>query len=198
MDIHVIRVIRGKKLMENWLKKYFRIFLIVSAVLAVGSPVFAQFAQGRRSRRTTKSRTVEKITPQPCEVAGAEPNTRVSVLCAQLEVPEDRSLKDGRKIAIKIVIFPAAGKDKVPDPLFYIPGGPGSSATEDAPYVAQEFAKVREHRDLVFVDQRGTGGSNPLNCTFFNKADLQSYLGHWNPPDEVRRWAPGRPASTSR
>src|SRR5207253_1172370 len=75
---------------------------------------------------------------------------------------------------------------KALDAVFYIPGGPGSSSTEDAPYVAADLAKVREHRDLVFVDQRGTGGSNALNCEFFDPADPQSYLGHWNPPDKVR------------
>jgi pimeloyl-ACP methyl ester carboxylesterase len=71
--------------------------------------------------------------------------------------------------------------------LFYIPGGPGSSATEDAPYVAQDWAKIRERRDLVFVDQRGTGGSNPLDCVFFNPSDPQSYFGSYFPLADVRR-----------
>jgi pimeloyl-ACP methyl ester carboxylesterase len=61
------------------------------------------------------------------------------------------------------------------------------SATEDAPYIAADFAKIRERRDLVFLDQRGTGGSHPLNCTFFNPADLQSYLEHWNPLEDVKK-----------
>lgn len=100
---------------------------------------------------------------------------------------EDRRRKSGRRITLKIVIFSATGTGKAADPLFYIPGGPGSSATEDAPYIAKDFAKVRERRDLVFVDQRGTGGSNPLNCEFFDPADLQSYLGHWNPLVQVRK-----------
>lgn len=85
------------------------------------------------------------------------------------------------------MVFPATGPDKIADPLFYIPGGPGSSATEDAPYVAQQFAKIREHRDLVFVDQRGTGGSNALNCDFFKPADLRSYLGEYFQIEDVRK-----------
>src|SRR6185436_11787723 len=127
------------------------------------------------------------ITLAPCEVAGAERGTTVKVLCGQIEVFEDRAAKTGRKIPIKIVVFPATGATKESDPLFYIPGGPGSSATEDAPYVAKDLAKVRESRDLVFVDQRGTGGSNALNCKFFDEADPQSFLGHWNPPEDVKR-----------
>src|SRR5215468_1324638 len=99
-----------------------------------------------------------KITLQACEVPGTKEGTKEKALCATREVFEDRAAKRGRKISINIVVFPATGQDKAPDPLFYIPGGPGSAATEDAPYVAQDLAKVREHRDLVFVDQRGTGG----------------------------------------
>ena len=84
-------------------------------------------------------------------------------------------------------MFPATGKERAPDPFVYIPGGPGSSATEDAPYVAPQFAKIREHRDLLFLDQRGTGGSHPLDCNFYSPADLQSYLGYFFPLDDVRK-----------
>jgi pimeloyl-ACP methyl ester carboxylesterase len=107
--------------------------------------------------------------------------------CGTYEVYENRAARSGRKIKLKIVVFPATGSDKAADPLFYIPGGPGSSATEDAAYVAHEYAKIRERRDLVFLDQRGTGGSNPLNCDFFNPSDLASYLGFYFPLEDVRR-----------
>jgi len=126
------------------------------------------------------------IDLRPCEVPGAESDKKDSALCGKFEVFEDRVRKAGRKIAINIVIYPATGPDKAPDPVFYIPGGPGSSATEDAPYVAQDLAKLRASRDLVFVDQRGTGGSNPLNCELFDTKNIHSYLGHWNPPAAVK------------
>jgi pimeloyl-ACP methyl ester carboxylesterase len=40
---------------------------------------------------------------------------------------------------------------------------------------------------LVFVDQRGTGSSHPLDCKFFNPADPQSYLGYFFPLEDVRK-----------
>src|ERR1041385_2564309 len=135
--------------------------------------------------RDTQTVTLFSLTP--CEVPGPNQSTKDKALCGTFEVFEDRERKAGRKIALKIVVYPATGPDKAADPLFYIPGGPGSSATEDAPYVAQQMAKIREHRDLVFVDQRGTGGSNPLNCSFFNPGDLQSYLGDYFPLPDVRK-----------
>ncbi len=123
----------------------------------------------------------------PCEVPGAGEGVTEKARCGTFEVFENRATKKGRKVSIKIVVFPATGRNTAPDPLFYIAGGPGSSATEDAPYIAQQYAKIRERRDLVFVDQRGTGGSNPLNCDLFNPQDLQSYLGDYFPLEDVRR-----------
>lgn len=131
-----------------------------------------------------QTRTISVV---PCEVPGPDEGAKVKALCAAHEVFEDRRAKRGRKIAIKIVIFPATGTTKRNDPLFYIPGGPGSSATEDAPYIAQEFAKIRQTRDLVFVDQRGTGGSNPLKCDLFNPDDVRSLLGAYFPLDAVKK-----------
>jgi len=154
-------------------------YLSLSLIFVLGLSAFGQ--SGKSAPKNNR------ITLQPCEVSGGEDAPKKKALCGTLEVFESRALGSRRKIPIKIVVYPATGQNKLADPLFYIPGGPGSSATEDAPYVVKDWAKIRERRDLVFVDQRGTGGSNPLNCEFFNPADLQSYLGHWNPPDQVRQ-----------
>ena len=155
------------------MKLYFAIILVlVLGLCAVGQ---------------NKKEKINLIVLEPCEVAGAEEGAKEKVLCGTYEVFENLALKKGRRIVLKVVVYPATGQSKQPDPVFYIAGGPGSSATEDAPYVAEEFKKVREKRDLVFLDQRGTGGSHPLNCTFFNAADLQSYLEYWNPLAEVRK-----------
>ena len=147
--------------------------------------VLSLCAAGQKNDGTTSKS--KRIALVPCEVAGAQPDSKEKVLCGSYEVFEDRAARKGRKIQLKIVVFPATGQNRMPDPVFYIPGGPGSSATEDAPYIAADLARIREKRDLVFLDQRGTGGSHPLNCTFFNAADLQSYLEHWNPLEDVRK-----------
>jgi pimeloyl-ACP methyl ester carboxylesterase len=51
----------------------------------------------------------------------------------------------------------------------------------------QLFAAILEHRDLVFVDQRGTGGSNPLNCNFYDANDPQSSLEYFFPLKDVKK-----------
>ncbi|MDX6384902.1 MAG: hypothetical protein QOK48_2475 [Blastocatellia bacterium] len=153
--------------------------LFISCMFACGAFLFGMNCP---SQVQTQS-----ISLTPCEVPSGNGQTKQTVRCGSFDVFEDRNRKSGRRITLKIVVFPATGQDQKADPLFYIPGGPGSSATEDAPFVAPQFAKIREHRDLVFVDQRGTGGSNPLNCDFFKPGDLRSYLGDYFPLDDVRK-----------
>ncbi|HEV2835274.1 MAG TPA: alpha/beta hydrolase [Pyrinomonadaceae bacterium] len=120
---------------------------------------------------------------KPCQI----PNVKGDAKCGTFEVFENRATKKGRKISINILVFPATGQKREPDPLFWFAGGPGSAATEDARGIAEVFAPIREHRDLVFVDQRGTGQSNPLNCDFYDAKDPQSYLGYFFPLEQVRQ-----------
>lgn len=138
------------------------------------------------------SPSVQPLADAPAKINLTEcklPDVEGTVKCGTYEVWEDRQAKNGRRISLKIVLFPATGPaaEKVRDPFVFIPGGPGSSATEDSPYVAAEFAKLRQKRDLLFVDQRGTGGSNSLECALFNPAEPQSYLEHFLPLESVRR-----------
>ena len=83
--------------------------------------------------------------------------------CASIEVPEDRSLPAGRKIAIAVTRLPANTLSPKPDPLFMLAGGPGQSAAALAP-LAGMLGGVRRNRDIVLIDPRGTGKSSPLRC----------------------------------
>ena len=105
--------------------------------------------------------------------------------CGTLEVFENRGTRTGRKIGIKVLVVPATGQ-RLPDPLFYFAGGPGSSAIEDAQGIVNQLATINQQHDLVFVDQRGTGGSNPLNCSLFDPEHPQSYFGYFFPLDQVK------------
>jgi pimeloyl-ACP methyl ester carboxylesterase len=82
--------------------------------------------------------------------------------CGSIAVLEDRSRPNGRKIAIAFVVLRAPTKS--PEPVFLFAGGPGQGSTSLADLATGPFAPVRKIRDVVLVDQRGTGGSNPLLC----------------------------------
>ncbi len=108
-------------------------------------------------------------------VAGAlAPCADESGRCGVVEVPEDPARPDGRAIGLNVRVLPATGQETRPDPLFILAGGPGQAATDVAPLVAPLLGDVRERRDLVFVDQRGTGASNPLTCEIDEEAALDS------------------------
>jgi len=108
---------------------------------------------------------------QSCRV----PNLDEDVLCGQLEVFENRDAATGRKISLKIVVLPAKGSPVEPDALTFLAGGGVVPATRYAPQAARWFKTLREHRDILLVDQRGTGGSNRLGCTIPDEIELAAH-----------------------
>jgi pimeloyl-ACP methyl ester carboxylesterase len=89
---------------------------------------------------------------------------RYAAQCGTLTVFEDRSARSGRQIDLRIAVLPATGNTVAPDPLFLLAGGPGQAATEALLSVLSAFDRINRKRDVVLVDQRGTGKSYPLRC----------------------------------
>ncbi len=103
------------------------------------------------------------VKPHPCRI----PDFDQDVLCATYPVWENREARQGRKIGLNIVIIPALAADKQPDPVFDLAGGPGQGITDLAQWYARGY--LRKKRDVVLVDQRGTGKSNPLHCSMMGE-----------------------------
>ena len=89
---------------------------------------------------------------------------QIDARCGKLSVPEDRSNPAGRQIVLNIALISAVKRKPAPDPLFMLAGGPGQSAVEAYPAMLPLLTNIHEARDIVLVDQRGTGKSNPLRC----------------------------------
>src|SRR6185436_19127767 len=92
------------------------------------------------------------------------PQVEEPLRCGNLLVPEDRSRPGGRKIGLHVVVVPALHLDPARPPLFDLAGGPGIAGSSAASFYATDGRIHREQRDVVLVDQRGTGESNPLHC----------------------------------
>jgi pimeloyl-ACP methyl ester carboxylesterase len=101
---------------------------------------------------------------EDCQLATPGLENSVKARCTSFNVLENRSNPAGRQITLNIAVVPAVSRNPEPDPLFILVGGPGQSATEVYPALAQSFGRVHNDRDIVLVDQRGTGKSNPLEC----------------------------------
>ena len=111
-------------------------------------------------------------------------------LCGKIPVFEDRNSRSGRKIDLNVVAYPALSRNPQPDPLFVLVGGPGAGAAESSGAMVDLFREIRVERDLVFVDQRGTGESNGLECDL-DSIDLDTVLGDEAVIDRLRECMEG-------
>ena len=97
----------------------------------------------------------------PCQIAEGPPDA----YCGTHRVFENRATRTGRTIDLKIVVAPGLRRDPKPDPLFVFEGGPGGGAATLAAQRIPMFRRFQTDRDIVLIDQRGTGESNPLDCS---------------------------------
>ena len=100
----------------------------------------------------------------PCRIEHPSRTVSWPAECGTLSVAENASRPNGRHIQLFVARVPAISRRKQADPLFVLAGGPGMAATTMYSGVASTFARIGRDRDVVLVDQRGTGQSNPLSC----------------------------------
>jgi pimeloyl-ACP methyl ester carboxylesterase len=117
------------------------------------------------------------LTLDSCSPVKNQPPLR----CGKFSVPENWDKPTGRLIAINIVVLPATGSVTLP-PLYDFPGGPGIAETGSADFWLTAGSIHRAHREIVLIDQRGTGASHPLTCALpFSDPSQEMF-----PPDAVR------------
>jgi pimeloyl-ACP methyl ester carboxylesterase len=119
-----------------------------------------------------------------CERPGApEP-----LLCGSLEVWEDTAAREGRTIELSIVVVPAQVHEPPADPVFIFEGGPGGAVTKRA--IGSIYSGPVRARDIVLVDQRGTGDSHQIQCDLGGgEAPEPGKLRQMFPPADVRACA---------
>jgi pimeloyl-ACP methyl ester carboxylesterase len=103
--------------------------------------------------------TAPELRLRPCTLRPS-----VEARCGTFTVPENRAVKGGRTIALRVAVIPARDGGTRRDPIVVLAGGPGGSAVESAFGMLQLFSSVNGARDILLVDQRGTGRSNALEC----------------------------------
>lgn len=102
----------------------------------------------------------------PCRLPGSE----TELLCGSVRRPLAASEASSppaawsQTIEVHFAVLPAIARNKRPDPVFFFAGGPGQSALRLVGPVGTLLKRLQNRRDLVFIDQRGTGRSAPLTC----------------------------------
>jgi pimeloyl-ACP methyl ester carboxylesterase len=120
-----------------------------------------------------------------CQLRGVP----VPALCGVLDRPLDPSQPQGLQIGVHVAVLPAVSRQKKADPVFFLAGGPGQSAIDLAATIGQLLARFSNRRDIVLVDQRGTGRSAPLTCAEDDDAAAQGLGSGFDQAGQLRRLA---------
>jgi pimeloyl-ACP methyl ester carboxylesterase len=161
---------------------------VLTAALSSGPAVSAQSAppSAPASGTSAPPDTGPALRTKPCVMG----KRRMAALCGTLRVYEDRAAHSGRTIPIAFVALEATHPTH--SAIFFNPGGPGAPATPLAPFAADGvfepyMARLRDRYDVVFVDNRGMGGSHPLDCpALWNPANRAAYFLQLWPAAQLR------------
>jgi pimeloyl-ACP methyl ester carboxylesterase len=126
---------------------------------------------------------------------GSEKGAKIKAECGQLSVPENRD-NPSRMIDLNIAVIRTKSTKKLNDPVIMLAGGPGQAAVETYPSASAAFRGLLKDRDVVLVDQRGTGGSNILKCEFDEAAQLAMLADKALIPVELKKCVDNLDADT--
>lgn len=113
---------------------------------------------------TVKAPYTPKVAPISCPFDRTSAN-RLKVDCVNVVLPAKRSAPTGSKVYISVARIHSTSPTPLPDPVVYLDGGPGGSAIAAIDGWTNPVSPLLANRDLILIDQRGTGFSQPrLNC----------------------------------
>lgn len=133
-----------------------------SARAQIALPIIV-FAISACAHHANEAGTIHEIRTTACEVDHFDGPFD----CGQIDVFENTKAQAGTKITLNYLVARATERnnDETTEPLFFITGGPGLSSIDAAARVVTANSGIRKTRDIVFLEQRGVGRSNPLNCS---------------------------------
>ncbi len=144
---------------------------------AIGLSTAALFALGGCSPKpaaegSESARKWGDIAFEPCALASKQGLDASKAYCAKTKVAEDAANPKSRQIELNLAWIPSEN-GSLKDPIVFLAGGPGQAAVDYASYARAILAQANRNRDLLLIDQRGTGESNVLSCP---KAEAQFEL----------------------
>ncbi|HXD83273.1 MAG TPA: alpha/beta fold hydrolase [Rudaea sp.] len=148
---------------------------IAIVIAALGYLAFTYFAKPHDVARhaftlaapiavNAKAFTLGKLNFKACELPQKHSGATTSAFCAPFSVPENRADASGRKIELRLALIKSDAVTADGDIVVFLAGGPGQAAIDTWPQIAPAFAPLLAHHHVLLLDQRGTGGSNALEC----------------------------------
>lgn len=108
--------------------------------------------------------TAAALEFEDCRITAGPGYPGIKARCGVFLRPLDPSNPDGEQIELAVAVVPALDLNPEPDPLVPLAGGPGGSSIEFYAGWFSAFEPARRDRDILLIDQRGTGGSARMDC----------------------------------
>lgn len=99
-----------------------------------------------------------------CRITAGPGYPGIKARCGIFLRPLDPDNPESGQLELNVAVVPALSLEPEPDPLVPIAGGPGGASTVFYAGYARAFRKIRRTRDILLLDQRGTGDSAPMDC----------------------------------
>jgi pimeloyl-ACP methyl ester carboxylesterase len=135
--------------------------------------------------RSGGARQIGQLSFEACEIGGNAASGTLHAWCTHFDVPEDWEQPQGRHIALRVAVVESTSAQAADDLVVFLDGGPGGAATEDFVAYAPAFAELNRRHRILLVDQRGTGGSNPLRCEASDQEQEAAVVGADNRVDRA-------------
>ena len=146
----------------SWIAVFAILLSLFSGIPSLAHPVSAQSATPVAASSEEFAGT---LSDRACPTIGpAGEREGDTYFCGIMMVPENYDEPDGRQIPISFVVLKSFSESPLPDPMMYLSGGPGGSTLSNITWMSQVWEDVRQYRDVILFDQRGTKYSNRLNC----------------------------------
>ena len=154
-----------------------RIVPLIAITIVLGLGQFNAQAQNQNGPYPVEE-TLCPVDPALSEIEGE------TVICGTVTVPENYDEPDGNQIDLAFAVLKSTSLSPAPDPVIYLHGGPGAAELRDLAKMSERFAPIRQSRDVIIFDQRGTGFSNNrLTCEVeyaTQHDDLREYIQAYN------------------
>lgn len=99
-----------------------------------------------------------------CRISAGPGYPGLKARCGTLLRPLNPDDPGGDQIELRVAVVPALDLEPEADPLVPLAGGPGGSAIQFYAGYYTAFEAVRRERDILLLDQRGTGDSAHMDC----------------------------------
>jgi len=106
----------------------------------------------------------ESLVLEDCRINAGPAYASLKARCGVFRRPENPAQPDGKMLELNVALVPALSLEPARDPLVPIAGGPGQASSDFYAATSHAFEKIRRNRDILLLDQRGTGDSARMDC----------------------------------